>query len=52
VVQNYISPTQYDLGRYTTGVLGGYTYSPAHPGQIIVIWGTGMGQSSLTGPTW
>jgi uncharacterized protein (TIGR03437 family) len=43
VVQNYISPTQYDLGRYTTGTLSGYTYSPSHPGQIIVIWGTGIG---------
>ena len=43
VVQNYISPTQYDLDRYTTGTISGYTYSPAHPGQIIVIWGTGLG---------
>ena len=43
VVQNYISQTQYDLGRYTTGTISGYTYSPSHPGQIIVIWGTGMG---------
>ena len=43
VVQNYISPTQYDLDRYTTGTLHGYPYSPAHPGQIIVIWGTGLG---------
>jgi uncharacterized protein (TIGR03437 family) len=43
VVQNYISPTQYDLDRYTTGTLSGFTYSPAHPGQIVVIWGTGLG---------
>ena len=43
VVQNYISAAQYDLGRYTTGTLSGFTYSPSHPGQIIVIWGTGMG---------
>ncbi len=43
VVQNYISPTQYDLDRYTTGVLSGFSYSPAHPGQIVVIWGTGLG---------
>ncbi|MEO8598180.1 MAG: hypothetical protein ABI759_32975 [Candidatus Solibacter sp.] len=43
VTQNYISAAQYDLGRYTTGTLSGFTYSPAHPGQIIVIWGTGMG---------
>ena len=43
VVQNYVSASQYDLGRYTTGTLSGFTYSPAHPGQIIVIWGTGLG---------
>ncbi|HYM12403.1 MAG TPA: hypothetical protein VEU62_16825 [Bryobacterales bacterium] len=48
VVQNYISATQYDLARYTTGTIAGYTYSPAHPGQIIVIWGTGLG--AITGP--
>jgi uncharacterized protein (TIGR03437 family) len=46
VVQNYISTTQYDLDRYTTGTISGYTYSPAHPGQIIVIWGTGLGPIS------
>lgn len=46
VVQNYISPAQYDLGRYTTGSTGGFTYSPAHPGQVIVIWGTGLGPIS------
>jgi uncharacterized protein (TIGR03437 family) len=43
VVQNYISSTQYDLDRYTTGTVSGFTYSPAHPGQVIVIWGTGLG---------
>lgn len=43
VVQNYISASQYDLNRYTTGTLSGFTYSPAHPGQIVVIWGTGLG---------
>ncbi|HEY1337882.1 MAG TPA: hypothetical protein VGF59_10255 [Bryobacteraceae bacterium] len=46
VIQNYISSSQYDLGRYTTGTIAGFTYSPAHPGQIIVIWGTGMGPIS------
>ena len=46
VVQNYISASQYDLDRYTTGTISGYTYSPAHPGQIIVIWGTGLGPIS------
>jgi uncharacterized protein (TIGR03437 family) len=43
VVQNYVSASQYDLNRYTTGSISGFTYSPAHPGQIVVIWGTGLG---------
>ena len=48
VAQNYISQTQYDLNRFTTGTLNGFTYSPAHPRQILVIWGTGLGP--ITGP--
>jgi len=46
VVQNVVSQTEYDLNRYTTGSLNGYAYSPAHAGQIIVIWGTGLGPIS------
>lgn len=48
VVQNYISQTQLDLGRLTTGTLAGttFTHSPAKPGQVIIIWGTGMGALS------
>jgi uncharacterized protein (TIGR03437 family) len=42
-VQNYISPTQLDINRYTTGNVGGYTVSPARPGQVLIAWGTGMG---------
>ena len=45
VVQNFISATQYDVNRLTSGTLPGstITYSPSHPGQVIVIWGTGLG---------
>src|SRR4051794_11783860 len=43
VIQNFISSSQYDLNRYTTGTVGGFTYSPAHPGQVLVLWGTGIG---------
>ena len=27
VIQNFISSSQYDLNRYTTGLIGGFTYS-------------------------
>jgi len=43
VVQNQISKTQSDMNRFTTGKLDGNTYSPAHPRQVIVISGTGLG---------
>ncbi len=42
-VQNYISPTQLDIDRFTSGNVGGYTISPAKPGQILIAWATGMG---------
>jgi uncharacterized protein (TIGR03437 family) len=45
VVQNFISATQLDVDRLTTGTLAGstITHSPSHPGQVIIIWGTGLG---------
>ena len=43
VVQNIISATQYDVDRLTTGTVGGYTVSPAKPGQTIIVWATGLG---------
>jgi uncharacterized protein (TIGR03437 family) len=43
VVQNFISATQYDINRFTTGSVSGVTISPAHPGQAIIAWGTGLG---------
>ena len=42
-VQNYISPSQLDIDRFTAGSVGGYTISPAKPGQILIAWATGMG---------
>jgi uncharacterized protein (TIGR03437 family) len=42
-LQNVVTQTQYDLNRFTTGTLAGYTYSPAKPGQYMIAWGTGLG---------
>jgi uncharacterized protein (TIGR03437 family) len=42
-VQNYISQTVVDLNRLTTGVVSGVTISPAHPGQAVIAYGTGLG---------
>ena len=43
VAQNVVSATEYDLNRLTTGSVAGTTISPAHPGQYMVAYGTGMG---------
>ena len=43
IVQNYISASQVDLNRLTTGVVNGTTISPAKPGQTLIAWGTGLG---------
>ena len=42
-VQNYISPSENDWDRLTTGVYGGSQSSPAKPGQSLIAWGTGVG---------
>jgi uncharacterized protein (TIGR03437 family) len=41
--QNYISQTEYDINRFTTGTLYGDTISPGHPGQTMIVWMTGLG---------
>jgi uncharacterized protein (TIGR03437 family) len=41
--QNYISQTQYDINRFTTGTAFGSTISPGHPGQTMIAWLTGLG---------
>jgi uncharacterized protein (TIGR03437 family) len=46
VIQNYVSATQVDIDRFTVGSIGGYTVSPARPGQILVAWLTGLGPFS------
>jgi uncharacterized protein (TIGR03437 family) len=42
-VQNYISASQVDLNSFTSGNGKGTTISPAHPGQFLLAYGTGMG---------
>src|SRR6185369_5193156 len=46
VVQNFISATQLDVDRFTTGSISGITISPAKPGQVLIAWATGMGPVS------
>ena len=42
-LQNYISAAVVDLNRLTTGSISGVTISPAHPGQAVIAYGTGLG---------
>jgi uncharacterized protein (TIGR03437 family) len=42
-VQNFISQGVVDLNRLTTGSVSGTTISPAHPGQFLLAYGTGLG---------
>jgi len=42
-VQNYISASRVDLNSFTTGNGKSTTISPAHPGQYLLAYGTGMG---------
>jgi len=44
----------YDLNRFTTGTLGQWSLRPAKPGDVMVLWGTGLGPdpaSDITGGT-
>jgi uncharacterized protein (TIGR03437 family) len=43
VVQNFISQSQLDIDRFTTGAISGITISPARPGQVLIAWLTGLG---------
>jgi uncharacterized protein (TIGR03437 family) len=43
LVQNYVSSSEYDINRLTTGTVSGNTISPAQPGQTLIAWGTGLG---------
>jgi uncharacterized protein (TIGR03437 family) len=42
----------YDLNRFTTSTLGEWSLRPAKPGDVMVLWGTGLGPdpaSDITG---
>lgn len=46
--QNYVSAAELDANHFTTGTLtggpeAGLVVSPAHPGQTLILWLTGMG---------
>ena len=43
VVFNYISQSENDVNRLTTGTYNGSLSSPAKPGQVLIAWGTGIG---------
>ncbi len=43
VMQNYVSATQLDINRFTTQTIGGFTISPAKPGQTEIMYVVGMG---------
>jgi len=43
VIQNFVSQSQVDIGRFTTFSASGFTFSPSKPGQILIAWATGMG---------
>jgi uncharacterized protein (TIGR03437 family) len=43
LAQNVVSPSEYDVDRFTTGTVGGLTISPAKPGQTLVAYATGLG---------
>ena len=38
----------YDLNRFTTGTLAQWSLRPAHPGDMVVLWGTGLGADSAS----
>jgi uncharacterized protein (TIGR03437 family) len=43
VVQNYVSASETDVNRFTTGTVDGFAISPAHPGQTEIAYSVGMG---------
>ena len=48
--QEYRSATAADLNRPASGVLGSFTLAPARPGQVMVLWGTGLGADAQSDP--
>jgi uncharacterized protein (TIGR03437 family) len=52
--QIYYTATQWSLNRFTSGQLGRFSTAVAHPGDTLVLWGTGLGAdaaSDLNGGT-
>ena len=43
VAQNYISASELDIDRFTTGSVSGVTISPTKPGQVLIACATGLG---------
>ena len=45
LLQNVVSQTQYDLNAFTSGQVPGQSFlkSPAHPGEVLIAWGVGLG---------
>ena len=43
VIQNFVSQSQLDIDRLTTFSSGGFTFSPAKPGQVLIAWAVGLG---------
>lgn len=43
VIQNYVSASQLDVNRFTKGSVGGFTISPAYPGQTEIAYLVGTG---------
>ncbi len=43
VIQNFVSASEVDINSFTTGTYAGNTISPAHPGQTLIAYGTGLG---------
>jgi uncharacterized protein (TIGR03437 family) len=51
--QNGQGPAQatyggYNLNRFTTGTLGQYALHPAHAGDTMILWGTGLGPDAAS----
>jgi len=49
--QEYRSATAIDLNRPASGSLGAFSLAPARPGQVMVLWGTGLGADTLSDST-
>jgi hypothetical protein len=51
VAQGFRTATEWDLNRFARGTLGPYTTAPSNPGQVVVLWATGLGADSASDST-